>query len=211
MRECAKSWWIRWRKRILESGGQVHLLIKQEIQSKYIFFSVLELKVTQVCSPMQLRYSKRNCIYSVRNASPTSQWRRRKRRKRPLGRLLGRWGWWWCWGGSWRLRDPCFHTAKHDQPQESTLQILWKYLQINACLKTLWKYLPKNLKIFTDACPKTWTSLGTGCYLFILGLTLRYQIKEKKKNQKNAILFGDLFYIYFYMRNHFPSNMCNWS
>ena len=174
MRECAKSWWIRWRKRILESGGQVHLLIKQEIQSKYIFFSVLELKVTQVCSPMQLRYSKRNCIYSVRNASPTSQRRRRKRRKRPLGRLLGRWGWWWCWGGSWRLRDPCFHTAKHDQPHDV--------------------HLADPVKIFTDACPKTWTSLGTGCYLFILGLNLRYQIK-KKKPQKNAILFEDLFFI----------------
>jgi len=45
-----------------------------------------------------------------------------------------------------------------------------------------------------DACPKTWTSLGTGCYLFILGLNLRYQIK-KKKTQKNAILFEDLFFI----------------
>ena len=78
-----------------------------------------------------------------------------------------------------KLRDPCFHTATHNQPQQVQLA--------------------DPVKIFTDACPKTWTFLGTGCYLFILGLSLRYQLLSlslKEKTQKNGIFLGTFLHIY---------------
>ena len=96
MRECAKSWWIMWRRRILENGGQICFLIQQETLLKHISFSVLELRFTQVCSQMHLRRnSKRSCFDSVGNGRPISQRWSKKRRKR-----LDRGGW-WCWGGCW--------------------------------------------------------------------------------------------------------------